>query len=60
MIAMLQDMITPHDQFQDAVLLLNLLVLSVNCWFLYAHLCDHRRWREYGLEDARVCGPQAV
>jgi hypothetical protein len=43
-------LITPHDAFQDGVLLFIVIAVVFNSAFLARHLYDHRRWRES--EDA--------
>jgi hypothetical protein len=42
----LRQLITPHDEFQDGVLLFVFLVTCVNSYALAKHLFDHKRWRE--------------
>lgn len=43
---MLHQVITPHDAFQDGVLLFIFLVVIVNSAFLAHHLYEHKKWRE--------------
>lgn len=43
---MLHGLITPHDQFQDGLLLLVILVSAINSIVLALHLRNHKIWRE--------------
>lgn len=43
---MLHNLMTPHDAFQDGVLLLIFLMVCANSIALAVHLRDHKRWRE--------------
>ena len=43
---MLHALITPHDEFQDGILLFVLLMVVVNDVILVKHLQDHKTWRE--------------
>jgi hypothetical protein len=53
---MLHALVTPHDAFQDGVLLLIFLMVCVNNVALALHLRDHKRWRETEEELHRHSG----
>jgi hypothetical protein len=53
---MFHQLITPHDAFQDGVLLFMGLVVLANSVVLALHLYEHKRWRETEVGERRYTG----
>jgi hypothetical protein len=53
---MFHQLITPHDAFQDGVLLFIGLVVLANSVVLAHHLYEHKRWRETEIGERRHTG----